>query len=285
VEINKAGIDIIKYWERNPKTNDFYPKAYKDEEGVWTIGWGSIRWDMKTPVKSGDTITLDEADRQLLKEVQRIEDAITSSVKVPLTSNQFSSLCSLFYNIGIGWCTGVGHAQATFIKNLNKGKYDLVPNGILQFTRGAVSGSHYSGLANRRRSEVKLWLTPDNENNPLPEPEPASTTGEEDTKACVMPQAVTMAPSSTAMEVITSSPTVGAAGIGVAAAIVKVAAGAAVVVTEAGQQISATKDASGPFAELFSTLHISIESVTVGIILASLLFVIIRRVAQRTGVV
>ena len=160
MEIGKLGYDEIKYWERNPKTGTFYDRAYQDSEGVWTIGWGTIRWDMRTPVKPGDTITEEEADKQLIKECRRIEDAINSSVKVPLTQPEFDALGSLFYNIGIGWCTGIGHQQATFIKRLNAGDYKAVPAGMLQFTRGAVSGKSYNGLLNRRKREVQIWLTP-----------------------------------------------------------------------------------------------------------------------------
>ena len=188
MEAGKLAFDEIKYWERNPKTGTFYDKAYLDDENVWTIGWGTIRLDMKTPVREGDTITEEEADRQLRKECQRIEDAINSSVKVPLTQPEFDALISIFYNIGIGWCTGIGHKQATFIKNLNKGNYQQVPAGMLQFTRGAISGKHYEGLLNRRKREVKIWLTsPGDETVPLPKP----VQKEDDVVLVPMPQAVT----------------------------------------------------------------------------------------------
>jgi len=51
MDISQRGLDLIKKWEA------FYAHAYDDGEGVWTIGWGTIRWDLKTPVKKGDVIT------------------------------------------------------------------------------------------------------------------------------------------------------------------------------------------------------------------------------------
>src|SRR4030067_35825 len=78
MDISHRGLDLIKKWEA------FYAHAYDDGEGVWTIGWGTIRWDLKTPVKKGDVITREEAERQLRKELQRVEDAVDSAVRVPL---------------------------------------------------------------------------------------------------------------------------------------------------------------------------------------------------------
>jgi lysozyme len=155
MQINQAGLALIEKWE------GFFDHAYDDGEGVITIGFGTTRWDLKTPIKMGQTITREVAEDQLRQELQRVQDAIDTAVSVPLSSNEHAALCSIFYNIGTGWCTGKGHPQATFIKNLNKGRKDLVPAGMLQFVRGANTGKAYTGLLNRRKDEVKLWLTPD----------------------------------------------------------------------------------------------------------------------------
>ena len=188
MEISQSGIDLIEKWE------GFFANAYDDGEGVWTVGYGTIRWDLKTPVKQGDTITREEAERQLRKECQRVEDAITRSIKVPLNSNEFSSLCSFGYNVGIGWITGEGHAQATFIKQLNKGNYAAVPAGLLQFVRGANTGKAYDGLLNRRKDEIKLWLTAVDDVTKTVDPAQQPTiqpTTPEDAGVPPMPQAIT----------------------------------------------------------------------------------------------
>ena len=147
-----------KCYEFVKKCEGYYAHAYDDGAGVQTIGWGTIRWDLKTPVKPGDTITVEEAQRQLEIEVHRVEDAINSTVKVDLTQAEFDALTSLFYNIGIGWCTGQGHAQSTLIKLLNQGKYDVVPAQFLRFERD-IHGRVVEGLAKRRRWEAQMWLS------------------------------------------------------------------------------------------------------------------------------
>lgn len=154
MDISQRGLDLIKDYE------SFSSEAYLCPEGVPTIGWGSIRWDAKTPVKLGDRCTEQQAETLLRKEIQRIEDAIDNSVQVPLTQGQFDALCSWGYNVGTGWIDGRRKGgAATLIKYLNKGQYEKVPSELLKFKRGAVSGKSYNGLLNRRKREIaELWL-------------------------------------------------------------------------------------------------------------------------------
>lgn len=150
-DISPKGLDFIK------RKEGYFAKAYLCPAGVWTIGWGSIRWDAKTPVRKGDTCTVEQAERLLLKEVQRVEDAIDATVKVPLTQGQYDALVSLFYNIGIAWLTGQGHPQATFVKLINKSQFDKVPSEILKFKM--ANGKPLAGLLQRRQEEVReLWF-------------------------------------------------------------------------------------------------------------------------------
>jgi lysozyme len=151
MDISQRGLDFIK------RKEGYFDKAYLCPAGVWTIGWGSIRWDARTPVRQGDICTEDQATRLLLKEIQRVEDAIDATITVPLTQGQFDALCSIFYNIGIGWLTGQGHQQATFVRYLNKGEYEKIPSEFLKFKM--ANGNPLNGLLTRRKEEVReLWL-------------------------------------------------------------------------------------------------------------------------------
>lgn len=154
MDISQRGIDLIKDYE------SYSGEAYLCPEGVPTIGWGSIRWDAKTPVRIGDKCTEQQAETLLRKEIQRIEDAIDTHVRVPLTQGQFDCLCSWGYNVGTGWINGQRKGgAATLIGYLNKGQYDKVPSELLKFKRGAVSGKSYNGLLNRRKREIaELWF-------------------------------------------------------------------------------------------------------------------------------
>jgi lysozyme len=236
MQINQAGLALIEKWE------GFFDHAYNDGEGVITIGYGTTRWDLKTPIKMGQTITREVAEDQLRQELQRVQDAIDTAVRVPLSSNEHAALCSIFYNIGTGWCTGKGHQQATFIKNLNAGRKDLVPAGMLQFVRGANTGKAYSGLLNRRKDEVKLWLTPDVVDN--------ECTASDPMPQAVVPRSATPAVASAAA----SSWTIrgaAAAALGVAGQAAEkatgYASGMAADISAQVQQASPLRDLAGKF--------------------------------------
>lgn len=272
MQINESGLDIIKYWEKNPETGTFYDKAYLDSERVPTIGWGTIRWDMKTPVKLGETITEEEANNQLRIELIRIQDAIDTSIHVPLNSNQYSALCSLFYNIGTGWCTGKGHQQATFVKRLNAGNYDYVPTGMLQFVRGAKTGKKYNGLRNRRQQEVKLWLTPDEVNE-----------SDDNTVEEVMPQVV-IPEKGSMTQAAKESWTVRGAGMALVASVVQGWDWLFSTANQAGTQIAEIQKATGPFHAMLIALKANAGGIAIGIGILGITIAIIRRLqAARDG--
>ena len=52
--MTNKGLELIKQFE------GFESKAYKCSAGVWTIGYGATYYMNGTPVKEGDTITLEE---------------------------------------------------------------------------------------------------------------------------------------------------------------------------------------------------------------------------------
>lgn len=272
-DINTEGLDLIKYWERNPKTGDFYPDAYDDGEGVWTIGWGTIRWDLRRPVARGEKITRAEAERQLIKEVQRVEDAIDQSIKVSLTPNQFSALCVWGYNCGIGWITGKGHQQATFIKRLNQGDYAAVPRGLLQFTHGAVSGKHYDGLLKRRKQEIKLWLSsPGEAVAHVPSHEAAT---EEDHQP--MPQAVAPAPVSVTKEAV-ASPSMWASFLAAVSSSIATAYGwVSGVVSDATVEVGKANHSLSGFESLWGLLKVNTGTILGFVTIACLGVVIVRK--------
>lgn len=261
-DISPRGLALIKDYE------SYSGEAYLCPEGVPTIGWGSIRWDAKTPVKLGDKCTVDQAEQLLRKEVGRIEDAIDAYVTVPLTQGQFDCICSWAYNVGIGWITGKREGgAATLIRYLNKGQYDKVPSELLKFRKGAVSGKVIGGLINRRKREIQeLWFHED-EAPSLPAPTP-------------MPQAVEPVRDSVG-QTVKDSVIVKLAGGGLAATI-----GKAIMDTydwlfsvakEAGPEVLSLKTTIGPFEPLIKASP-AILSVVVAVVLGA---VIIRRIQTR----
>ena len=124
--------------------------AYQDSGGVWTIGWGATGPD----IHAGLVWTQAQADARLQADLQRFEDAVTrADGLVATTDNQFSAMCDLIYNIGIG---------------------NFLTSSVLRFHR---SGDHHDaaaafgawdkakgrvlpGLRRRRAAEAALYLTP-----------------------------------------------------------------------------------------------------------------------------
>jgi len=90
LRISPAGLALIKKWE------GWYPKAYKDPVGIWTIGWGTIGVE----AVPGRTITKKQGEEFLRRDLIKDEDTVKSLVKVDLTQHQFDALVSFVYNCG-----------------------------------------------------------------------------------------------------------------------------------------------------------------------------------------
>lgn len=137
---------------------------YHDTAGLPTIGVGHLL--TKSELSSGKITIGDKVvrwrkgltDRQvhnlLDQDLGHHERAVNRLITVPLTQNQFDTLVSFSYNVGIG-----ALKSSTLRKVLNRGDYGDVPK---QLKRWKYSGGKIEkGLINRRRDEIKQWNTPD----------------------------------------------------------------------------------------------------------------------------
>ena len=128
-------------------------EAYKDQGGVWTVGYGNT-WnrDENRPVQQGDKITDKKALEWLKLAIKDIQDETLKLVKVPINQNQKDSLTSLAYNIGKG-----AFAKSTLLKLLNQGSNKIIVAD--QFLRwNKVKGIENKGLTIRRQKERELFL-------------------------------------------------------------------------------------------------------------------------------
>lgn len=146
--INAVGIDQIKQWEGLRTT------AYCDVAGVWTIGYGhTAAAGAPVPVE-GMTITQQEAEALLRRDLEQYEEAVDQAVSVALTDNQFAALVSFTYNIGID-----AFLKSSLLGKLNQGQYEAVPGELMKWVR--AGGKRVTGLANRRAAEAGLWVKGD----------------------------------------------------------------------------------------------------------------------------
>lgn len=149
MRISYAGISLIQERE------GLRLKAYRDTGGVWTIGWGHTKG-----VKPGMTITEAQAMDFLLEDLRWAEEAVTKTVKVPLTQNRYDALVSLTYNIG-----ATAFRKSTLVRKLNEGDYNAVPVEMLRWVYD--NGKKIRGLELRRKAEAKLWRSGSPAENPF----------------------------------------------------------------------------------------------------------------------
>jgi len=128
-------------------------KAYKDSVGIWTIGFGNIfNLDTGNPIKEGDEITQETADRWLKIEVDNLQAKMRKVITVPLNDNQWSALTSLVYNIGFG-----AFKRSTLLRLLNAGaSKEEVAKQFLRWNK--AGGKEIKGLTNRRQAEYNLFI-------------------------------------------------------------------------------------------------------------------------------
>lgn len=137
------GIRFIKERE------GFEPKAYQDEAGVWTVGYGTT-----SGVFEGMEVDEAMAEKLLESELRTVETVLSHEVRVPISQHQFDALASLMYNIGIE-----AFRESTLLKVLNLMLWDQVPMQIRRWIYITKDGKKVEsrGLKHRRELEARLF--------------------------------------------------------------------------------------------------------------------------------
>lgn len=132
-------------------------KAYPDPATggePWTIGVGHTSAAGPPKVTKGMTITAEECDEILSRDLATFEKAVLKVVTAPLTQNQFDALVSLAFNIGAG-----NLSKSTLVKKLNARDYRGAADQFTVWNKAA--GKVMKGLVNRRADERALFLKAD----------------------------------------------------------------------------------------------------------------------------
>jgi lysozyme len=158
MKTNEKGIHILHEFE------SCRLKAYKCPAGVWTIGWGNTFYADNTPVKQGDVITQEQADRLFEVILVRFENMARKAITAPVTPNQFSAFVSALYNIGPGSAGRSGLIRltngqpSTLLRKINSNPAD--PTIRDQFMAWISKGSAFeNGLRRRRKAEADLYFS------------------------------------------------------------------------------------------------------------------------------
>jgi lysozyme len=122
-------------------------KAYKDTKGIPTIGVGHTSMAGPPSVKLGMTITAEECDEILVRDLAKFESILTAALKVSVRDNEFDALLSVMFNVGPKF------AASTTIKRLNAGDKVGAAQAILLWNKP-------SEIIGRRHTEQSQFLTP-----------------------------------------------------------------------------------------------------------------------------
>lgn len=154
--ISKNGIQFVTDREGSRS------KSYLDSAGYPTIGVGHLLTPSElssgkiniagTNVAWRDGLNAQQIAQLLDQDLDKHERGVNKNVNVPLTQNQFDTLVSFSFNVGIG-----AMSTSTLLKRLNARNYDDVPK---QLERWKYSGGKIiPGLINRRALEGELWAS------------------------------------------------------------------------------------------------------------------------------
>ena len=144
MKISNNGLNLIKQFE------GLRLNAYDDGVGVWTIGYGTIKYPNGTLVKKGDKITQTQADQYIANDVATFERSVNMLVNVPLTQNQFDALVSFTYNLG-----ATNLSASTLLKKLNSKDYKGAAAEFPKWNK--AGGKVMTGLVRRRKAEMELF--------------------------------------------------------------------------------------------------------------------------------
>ncbi|UUV17758.1 lysozyme [Fusobacteria bacterium ZRK30] len=116
------------------------------------MGWGFTQIN-GIKVKKGDIMTLEEADKELIKQLRIYENVVKEVIKLDyINQNQYDALVSLCYNIG-----GSSFRRSDIVKLVN-GRNFIGACRIFNLWSKAA-GKRSKGLLRRRMSERNLFCS------------------------------------------------------------------------------------------------------------------------------
>lgn len=129
----------------------FRATMYSDAAGHPTIGYGTLIDSPEEQYLRTATITEAEGEALLRKQLATYEDAVTSSITVPMAQNQFDALVSLAYNIG-----PAAFRNSSLVRLINQ---RAAPEAISRKWREyrLAGGRVLPGLVIRRAKEVETY--------------------------------------------------------------------------------------------------------------------------------
>ena len=133
----------------------FRAVPYRDQGGVWTIGYGfTVTEDGKHVTADTPPTTQEAAYARLEALVARVLASVRPMLAVPVSLHAAAALVSMAYNCGTN-----ALRRSTLLEYVNKGD---MAEAAKQFAAWVYVAGHVDqGLVNRRRMEAALFLMQD----------------------------------------------------------------------------------------------------------------------------
>ncbi|HEY1809687.1 MAG TPA: lysozyme [Acidobacteriaceae bacterium] len=120
--------------------------AYQDQVGVWTIGYGHTGPE----VCAAMTITSEDAQALLARDVSNAAAFVNKIVQVQITQEEFDALVDFVFNLGVG-----SFERSTLLRLLNAGDFASAAAQFALWDR--AGGAFVAGLLRRRQAETALF--------------------------------------------------------------------------------------------------------------------------------
>ena len=127
-------------------------RPYRDCVGLWTVGVGHLIGDGKSlPDEWNRTLSMEEVDALLRKDLARFERGVSKFCPVHLTQGEFDALVSFSFNLGLGVLQ-----RSTLRQKILRGDKSGAAEEILKYNK--AGGKIVKGLVNRRNDEYQIFL-------------------------------------------------------------------------------------------------------------------------------
>jgi lysozyme len=148
MKLDKKGYDLIKEFE------GLKLKPYLCSASVPTIGYGSTYYENGKKVKLTDApITKERADDLFEIVADDFAKRVLPLIKKPLTQNQFNSIVSFAFNLGV---RALQNSTLLRLVNINPNDANIAKEFLKWNKAGGVV---VKGLTNRRIKESALYYT------------------------------------------------------------------------------------------------------------------------------
>lgn len=152
MHLSEDGERLIKHFE------SCRLQAYPDSGGLYTIGWGTTRYENGREVKKGDTITQGRADALFKLQIPKYEQTVKGKIKRNLLQHEFDALVSFVYNAGTSYNSGGFWKDFNIFSNVNKGVTGEEMINYWSTLAITAKGKKLNGLIRRRKAEAHLFV-------------------------------------------------------------------------------------------------------------------------------